>query len=83
VRLWVVALALLGGGFISRLILAARGAYSDAATELQIVAFGLGLMLWMYWLMFRASRVWYILGYLLTPVFVIAAGIAVLSSMRP
>jgi hypothetical protein len=83
VRLWVVALALFGGGGISRSIFAARGVPYIDDTQLGMCAWGLGLALWFYWLVIQAPPRWVVPGSLLAVAFVLAAGAAVLSSARP
>jgi hypothetical protein len=82
-RAWVVALALFVGGFLCRSILAVREAESIAAAQATILAFQIGWLLWVYWMIFRASREWLLIGGVIGVLFSLGALFTVLSFGRP
>jgi hypothetical protein len=72
VRLWVVALAVVGGDLISRAIFAAQGV-SYIATDLQIFAYVVVWVLGLCWVVSQASDVRSVPGGLLWALFTVAA----------
>jgi hypothetical protein len=80
VRLWVVALAVVGGDLISHAIFAAGGV-DYVATDLQIFAYAVVWVIGTYWLVLRASEVQFNVGSVLWVFFTLAALFAVVSAM--
>lgn len=72
VRLWVIALAVVGGDLISRAIFAAQGV-SYIATFPQILAYGVVYVLGLCWVVSQAFGVRFVPGGLLWALFTVAA----------